>query len=86
MEFKFQTNKMITAHFVIGIIVLNNIVLQHIIGFIIKKAIESKRLSFMSSKIHQIKKIHKVMGYSIYFLTKASVLTGIWIYDYIQLL
>ncbi len=51
-----------------------------------KKTLESKNFNFLTSKLSQIKKIHRIIGYTIYLLTKASVLTGIWIYDYIELL
>ena len=47
---------------------------------------ESKKFNPLSSRLPQIKKVHQVIGYSIYFLTKAQVLIGIWIYDYIELL
>ena len=86
LQIKFQINKTITFHFAIGIIVLNFIIVQHIIGFIMKKAIESNELNFISSKLPQIKKAHKNIGYALYLLTKIAVLSGIWIYDYIELL
>ena len=86
LEYKFKNDKTITAHFALGVIVLNLIVIQHIFGFIMKKSLDSKNNNCFNSKLTQIKKIHRFIGYTIYIFSKACVLTGIWIYDYIELL
>ena len=51
-----------------------------------KKAIDSKKITVLSSNIPKIKNAHRFLGYTIYLVTKASVLTGIWNYNYIELL
>ena len=86
LEWKFQNDKAITAHFAFGVIVLNLIVVQHLFGFFMKKAMGTKRLNVLSSNLHKIKIAHRFLGYTIYFITKLSVLSGIWIYDYRELL
>lgn len=46
-----------------------------------KNSKDSKKIGFIHSKLPELKKMHRFIGYSIYILTKFSVFTGVWIYD-----
>ena len=86
MEVKFQTNSVITAHFSLGIIVVFLIVMQHLFGYLMKKAMRSKEMDSLTEKLPQMKYMHRYMGYLIYFISKATVLTGIWVYNDVRVL
>lgn len=86
LEVKFQSNAVITAHFALGIIVVFLIVMQHLFGFLMKKAMQSKEMNSFTEKLPQMKYMHRYMGYLIYFVSKATVLTGIWVFNDVRLL
>lgn len=60
--------------------------IQHIWGVIILRTMESKKINRFTPKLSDYKKMHRIMGFILYILTKVSVLSGIWIYDYRDLL
>lgn len=86
MPDKFEADPVIVAHFALGVIVLVLVVFQHIGGVIIKKTLEAKKATCLTPLLGNFKKMHLILGGVLYLITKATVLVGIWVYDWIELL
>ncbi|CAD8183221.1 unnamed protein product [Paramecium pentaurelia] len=67
---------LIIAHFIVGVLILSFLVLQLMMGMIVKNNLESLN---GSNKIYKIKRIHFYLGYFIYLITKAQVAMGVHI-------
>ncbi|CAD8167508.1 unnamed protein product [Paramecium pentaurelia] len=67
---------LIIAHFVVGVSILSFLLLQLMMGMIVKNNLESLN---GSNKIYKVKRIHFYLGYFIYLVTKAQVAMGVHI-------
>ena len=68
------------AHFIIGLFFVTTLVVVQIIGFVSKTSIESPLVDPVTAL--RRKSAHMYSGYFLYFLSKAQVLLGWWVYNY----
>lgn len=83
---KFENDRVIQTHFALGVIVLVLDFFQHIGGVIIKHTMEAKKPTIFTGLLSTLRKGHQINGFVLYLVTKATVLVGIWVYDYFELL
>ena len=72
-----QQPQSIQAHFVIGCITLSIIIIQHLLGLVVKINLESEQ---GHESILKIKKIHRWLGFTVYIASKVQVYLGAVIY------
>lgn len=64
------------AHYIIGVIILAIVVIQHILGVVTKIMLEGSNPS-----VHYIKKSHKILGIFLYLICKANLIIGTAVSD-----
>ena len=72
-----QQPQSIQAHFVIGCFTLSIIIIQHLLGLVVKINLESEQ---GHESILKIKKIHRWLGFTVYIASKVQVYLGAVIY------
>ena len=86
LAMKFENDRVIQTHFALGVIVLVLVFFQHVGGIVIKQTMQAKKPNMFTGLLSTLKKGHQMLGLVIYLITKATVLVGIWVYDYFDLL
>ena len=68
----------VQAHFILGVVLLAAVIVQHLSGLLVKVAQESTagEKQFFKKRL-----IHRLIGYSVYGLTKLQLLLGWWFYQ-----